>query len=167
VLYSTDKAYWQVVSLRHKQKLAEAYLEVVKKLDSDVHKMIDEGVATRSDGLTVDVKVNEAEMALTRVNDGLVLSRMLLCQTIGLPVREQVKLADEESADVAAATSAAAAVAHGDLDLALGNRPELKLLQNTVDLSLQSTNLLKAGNLPQVALTGGYLVSNPNVLNGL
>jgi outer membrane protein TolC len=166
VLYSTDKAYWQVVSLRHKQKLAEAYLEVVKKLDSDVHKMIDEGVATRSDGLTVDVKVNEAEMALTRVNDGLVLSRMLLCQTIGLPVREQVKLADEESADVAAATSAAAAVAHGDLDLALGNRPELKLLQNTVDLSLQSTNLLKAGNLPQVALTGGYLVSNPNVLNG-
>jgi outer membrane protein TolC len=42
----------------------------------------------------------------------------------------------------------------------------LKLLQNTVDMTHQTTNLLKAGNLPQVLLTGGYLISNPNVLNG-
>ena len=35
-----------------------------------------------------------------------------------------------------------------------------------VDLSKQSTNVLKAANLPQVALMGGYAVSNPNVLNG-
>ena len=49
---------------------------------------------------------------------------------------------------------------------ALANRPELKLLQNAIDLSHQSTNLMKAGNLPQVALTGGYAISNPNVLNG-
>ena len=34
------------------------------------------------------------------------------------------------------------------------------------DMSRQATNILKAGNLPMVALTGGYSVSNPNVLNG-
>jgi len=162
VLYSTDQAYWQVVSLRHKQKLAEAYLRVVKQLDDDVHKMIAEGVATRSDGLTVDVKVNEAEMTLTKVNDGLVLSRMLLCQTIGLPVSEQVLLADEESEDVGIAPVATEA----DVEQAKSRRPELQMLQNSVALSREATNLLKAGNLPQVALTGGYAVSNPNVLNG-
>ena len=85
-LYTIDQAYWQVVSLRHKQKLAEAYLDLVQKLDSDVQKMIREGVATRSEGLSVAVKVNEAEMMLTKVNDGLVLSRMLLCQLCGLPL---------------------------------------------------------------------------------
>ena len=85
-LYQIDQAYWQVVSLHHKKALAESYLELVKKFDSDVHKMIDEGVATRSDGLSVDVKVNEAEMTLTKVNDGLVLSRMLLNQLCGLPL---------------------------------------------------------------------------------
>ena len=85
-IYSTDKAYWLVVSLKHKQKLAEGYLDLLKKLHSDVHKMIDEGVATRSDGLSVDVKLNESEMTLLKVNDGLVLSNMLLCQPIGLPV---------------------------------------------------------------------------------
>ena len=45
-------------------------------------------------------------------------------------------------------------------------RPELKVLQNTVDLSRQTTNVLKAGNLPQVLLTGGYAISNPNTFNG-
>ena len=40
------------------------------------------------------------------------------------------------------------------------------MLQNTVDITKQTTNVLKAGNLPQVALTGGYMVSNPNLLNG-
>ena len=33
-------------------------------------------------------------------------------------------------------------------------------------MSRQVTNILKAGNLPQVLLTGGYAVTNPNVLNG-
>ena len=161
-LYQTEQAYWQVVSLKHKQRLAQAYLDLVKKLDGDVHKMIEEGVATKSDGLTVDVKVNEAEMALTRVNDGVVLSKMLLCQTIGLPVNEQVTLADEDAESLAVVTL----TPQLDVETAVFNRPELRLLQDAVDLGQQTTNLLKAGNLPQVALAGGYAVSNPNVLNG-
>ena len=96
-LYHIDQAYWQVVSLRHKQKLAQGYLDLVKKLDGDVQKMIKEGVATRSDGLSVSVKVNEAEMAMLKVSDGLTLSKMLLCQLCGIPVDEQIVLAEEET----------------------------------------------------------------------
>ena len=124
--------------------------------------MIDEGVATRSDGLSVDVKVNEAEMTLTKVNDGLVLSRMLLNQLCGLPLNEPVTLTDELSENIAVVELAPQL----DVDKAVAYRPELRLLQNVVDLSKQSTNVLKAGNLPQVLLTGGYAVSNPNLYNG-
>jgi outer membrane protein TolC len=134
----------------------------VKKLDENVNKMIEEGVATRSDGLSVDVKVNEAEMALTKVTDGLVLSRMLLCQLCGLPVNEEVKLADEDSEELKVNHAAVTA----DAVFAQQNRPEMKVLQNAVDLTQQSTNLLKAGNLPKVMLTGGYAVTNPNTFNG-
>ena len=162
-LYSIDQTYWQVVSLRHKQKLAEGYLDLVKKLDDDVQKMIQEGVATRSEGLSVSVKVNEAEMMLTKVNDGLVLSKMLLCQLCGMPVSEQIVLADEEKETLEAVVEAAPRM---EVDQALENRPELRQLQNMVDMSKQLTNILKAGNLPQVMLTGGYLVSNPNLYNG-
>ena len=161
-LYQIDQAYWQVVSLRHKQKLAEGFLDLVKKLDGDVQKMIREGVATRSEGLSVSVKVNEAEMAVMKVNDGLTLSKMLLCQLCGLPVDEQVTLADEETEDIAT-VGLTATFQKSDY---LENRPELKMLQNVVDISHQTTNLLKAGNLPQVLLVGGYSASNPNVYNG-
>lgn len=161
-LYSIDQAYWQVVSLRHKQKLAQGYLDLLKKLDSDVQKMIREGVATRSEGLSVSVKVNEAEMTLTKVDDGLVLSKMLLCQLCGLPLNEQVTLADEESEEL----GTEAVQQQVDMEQVAQTRPELKQLQNMVDMSRQLTNILKAGNLPQVLLTGGYMVSNPNLFNG-
>jgi outer membrane protein TolC len=161
-LYHIDQAYWQVVSLRHKQKLAQGYLDLVKKLDGDVQKMIKEGVATRSDGLSVSVKVNEAEMAMLKVSDGLTLSKMLLCQLCGIPVDEQIVLAEEETDNL----ETVEVTPQADFQQAMENRPELKMLQNMVDMGKQTTNILKAGNLPQVLLTGGYMVSNPNVFNG-
>lgn len=161
-LYNIDQSYWQVVSLRHKQKLAQSYLDLVKKLDDDVQKMIQEGVATRSDGLSVSVRVNEAEMMLMQVEDGLTLSRMLLCQLCGLPVKEPVVLADEEAENIA--EMAVEPVGSG-FSTAVEHRPELKMLQNAVDMGKQTTNILKAGNLPQVMLMGGWMGSNPSVYN--
>lgn len=161
-LYSIDQAYWQVVSLKHKQKLAESYKIVVEKFNSDVEKMIEEGVATRSDGLSVNVKLNEAEMTLTKVNDGVVLAKMLLCQLCGMPVDSQITLAEEEQENLVVNNTTHII----DMDMVSARRPELKMLQNSVDLSKQMTNVLKAGNLPQVALTGDYAVTNPNLLNG-
>jgi outer membrane protein TolC len=161
-LYTVDQAYWTVVSLRHKKELAEAYLKLVQKLDADVNKMIEEGVATRSEGLSVDVKVNEAEMAVTQVTDGLTLARMYLCQLCGLPLDEPILLPEEEMQDISAEEQAIPV----NVEAAIDNRPEMRMLQNTVDLSRQTTKLLKAGNLPMVALAGGYSISNPNVFNG-
>ena len=163
-LYNIDQAYWQVISLRHKQKLAQSFFDLVKKLDSDVQKMIEEGVATRSEGLSVAVKLNEAEMALTKVNNGLVLSKMLLCQLCGLPLTEQVVLVDEERSDIVA--DGELATPRYDAAIASSLRPELRMLQNTVDMSRQLTNILRAGNLPQLAVIGGYSTTNPNVYNG-
>ena len=165
-LYKIDQAYWQVVSLRHKQTLAQSYLDVVKKLDDDVQKMIQEGVATRSEGLNVSVKVNEAEMMLLKVSDGLTLSKMLLCQLCGLPVNEQVTLVDEEVENISVLSDESAMSGASGFSIAAENRPELKMLQNVVDMSKQTTNILKAANLPQVLLMGGYAGSNPNVFNG-
>ena len=161
-IYEADRAYWAIVSLKHKQRLAQSYLELVSRLDGDVQKMIREGVATRSDGLSVKVKVNEAQMSLTQVNDGLALARMLLCQICGLPLDTDITLADEEADSLALGDTAMAAEAAQ----AMQNRPELQMLQAMVDISRQATNLVKAGRLPQVALMGGYSFSNPNVFNG-
>lgn len=163
-LYKTEQTYWTVVSLKHKRKLAEQYLELVKRFNDDVTKMIGEGVATRSDGLSVAVRVNEAEMTLTQVDDGLTLAKMLLCQLCGLPAEEQLTLADEDKEELA--SKSVVQVPSDNGSASVDNRPELKMLQTTVGLSEQATRLIKAGNLPKVALVGGYSISNPNLFNG-
>ena len=162
VIYTIDKTYWQVVSLKHKKKLAESFLALVKKLDSDVQRMIDEGVATRSEGLSVSVKVNEAEMTLQTVDNGLTLSKMLLCQLIGLPSDTPITLIDEDSENL----SVPSLQPQLEMEQALANRPELKILDNSVAMSQQVTNIMRAGNLPQVAMMGGYAVTNPSIFNG-
>lgn len=161
-VYNIDNAYWTVVSLKHKENLATSYLELVKKLSSDVHKMIDEGVATRADGLRVDVKVNEAEMQLTQVTNGVSLAKMLLCQLCGMTVSDNITLVDETKDGV----ELAADVPEADAEAAKENRAELKMLQNAVDISKQSVRVVRAAYLPQVGLTAGYLITNPNLYNG-
>lgn len=163
-LYNIDQAYWTVVSLKQKQKLAYSYRDLVKKLDDDVTKMIKEGVATKADGLKVKVRVNEADMQITQVDDGLVLSKMLLCQLCGIPMDEQVTLADEEKDHIDTETAVAAETYTPDEDVS--SRPEVRLLQHGVSLGEQNTKLVRAAYLPHLALTGGYSLTNPNVFNG-
>ena len=83
---------------------------------------------------------------------------MLLCQICGLPVNEQIDVADESREDTYYIMSVST--------ISFELRPELKLLQNTVDISRQATRLMRATGLPQVMLTGGYTVTNPNTFNG-
>lgn len=163
ILYDIDKTYWLVVSLKQKQRLADSFVELVGKLNSDVHKMIENGVATRADGLKVDVALNEAEMTKTEVDNGLALSRMLLCQLCGMPLTSDVILTDENNVDGLVSVNIDKTYDHS---IAVANRPELQMLEDAVALTEQATKLTRAGILPQVAITGGYMLSNPNLYNG-
>ena len=86
VLVTVDEAYWQIVSVANKLRLTEQYVELLRQMDRNVEIMKNEGVATASDQLSVRVKLNEAEMSQIKAQNGLVLSKMLLCQLCGLPL---------------------------------------------------------------------------------
>lgn len=161
VIFDIDKTYWTVVSLSHKEKLAKSFLSLVQKLDGDVQKMIDAGVATRADGLKVKVKVNEAEMSLLQAEDGSALAKMLLCQQCGMPIDEEIAVDDNLKLG-----NVEYLVSENAVETALEMRPELRMLQTAVDISKETTRLARATTLPQVALTGGYLMTNPNIYNG-
>ena len=161
VIMSTDQAYWQVVSLVNKKKLAEGYLKLLQQLDGDVEKMINEGVATKADGLSVRVKVNEAEMTLTKVEDGLSLARMLLCQLCGIDLSSPITLADENMEDIPLLTTDP----HFDLSTAYENRPEIRSLELATQIYKQKVNVTRSEHLPSIALMGNYMVTNPSVFN--
>jgi len=162
LIVETDVAYWQVVSLTEKKKLAESYLQLLEKLTSDISIMEEEGVATKAAVLSVVVKKNEAEVLLTKVDNGVSLARMLLNQLCGLPIEEQVVLADEnvsvnlqENAEVLPS-----------VDEAIQNRPEIKSLKIATEIFKDKEKIARAEFLPEVGLTANYLWTNPSSFDG-
>ena len=124
--------------------------------------MITEGVATQADGLSVKVKLNEAEMAQTKVDNGLALSRMLLAQICGLPLDEPLALADENIENFPVHSNDAVA----NVNEAFANRDELKSLELATKIYQKKERIVLADMLPNVALSANYLVTNPNAFNG-
>lgn len=163
VIYSVDAAYWQVVSLKAKQRLAQSYVNLVEQLQADVTKMMQQGVATKSTLLSVDVRLNEAQVDLTKVNNGLVLSRMLLAQLCGLPVDSELHLADEERESVADETLHPAQF---DMTQVFNSRSDIHALKLATEVYEQKVRVARSEMLPQVAAVAAYHAMNPNTYNG-
>ena len=169
VLYGVDNAYWLAISLKKKEALAIRYRDLAQKLNEDVKKMIREGVATRADGLKIEVAVNTADMQIARIQSGVSLAKMALCELCGLDLNGDIQLSDERDADLSPTPSTQFdnyIIPASDSTRLNETRPELRLLQNAVDMSKQNTKLLRSLYLPHVLLTAGYSVSNPNLFNG-
>lgn len=162
LIYKTDETYWQVISLVNKKKLADSYVSLLSKMNEDISAMIAEGIATEADGLSVKVKLNEAEMAQTKVNNGLALTRILLAQICGLPLEEEIRLADENLNDFPVSDQTVVA----DLNEAFMNREELRSLDLAKKIYSRKERIVLSDMLPNVAFAANYFVTNPNVFNG-
>lgn len=162
VIYAVDGAYWQVVSLKAKRDLAVSFVNLLDSLDHNVRLLVEQGMATKADQLSVDVKLNTARVDLTKVENGLVLSRMALAQVCGLPVNSPMTLVDEEAQGIREPR----AVTQEDIDEAFRRRPDLRALQYGIDIAEQQKKVALSSMLPNVALIGAYTFSNPNMFNG-
>ena len=150
IVIDVDQAYWQIVSIAAKERLAESYAGLLHQLEHDIRVSVDEGVMTEADALQVKVKSNEADMLLTKSRNGLTLAKMLLCKRIGLPLDSEIVLADENTEVIPVPVKETGK----DIESVYADRPETRSLSARADL------------LPKVALTANYLVSNPNAFNG-
>ncbi|MBE6332598.1 MAG: TolC family protein [Bacteroidales bacterium] len=162
VIVDVDETYWKIVQLRGKRRLADSYLNLVKRLDNDVQQMIQQGVATIADGLSVKVKLNEAKVTIIQIDNGLSLSKMKLCQLCGLEGDTDITIADE-NAEVLTVPQNNISLA---TETAIENRPETKSLSLATKIYEEKVKIARAEFLPHLALTGGYLMSNPSVYNG-
>jgi len=162
VIVSVDEAYWQIVSIANKLKLTEKYVELLRKLNTDVEKMRGEGLATQADQFSVKVKLNDAEMKLLKARNGLALSKMLLCQLCGMDLHTDIILADEANENL---TVPADTVIYTQEEID-ENRVELKSLKLATEMYNQKVSIVRADYLPTVALLGSYTLTNPSAQNG-
>lgn len=163
VIYAVDAAYWQVVSLRAKYELAQSFVNLLDSLDHNVHLLFEEGVSTKADVLSVDVKLNSAKVDLLRVENGLSLSRMALAQVCGLPIDTVLTLADEGVKDVLPASEVATEYNMEDV---YSRRPDLEALRQGVKIAGQKKNVALSSMLPNLAFVGAWSFSNPNLYDG-
>lgn len=162
VLLDVDQAYWQIISIANKKKLAQSYTELLEEMEKDVQTAVNAGVSTESDLLQVRVKANEARMMLTKATNGLTLSKMLLCKRIGLPLDSAIVLADE-TLDVIPEPGRPVEKSLEDI---YESRPETRSLTLATKIFDKKAKVVRADLMPTVALMGAFTVSNPNVYNG-
>ena len=159
LLLEVDEAYWRVVSVENKVKLAKDYRNLIAKVDTNVNVMIEEGIATKSEALKIKVKLNEADITVTKAEDGLNLSRMALNQLCGIPLDDVYTLADEDlNSDVTTELI--------PVDQAINNRPEIKALTQLENIAKSNEKIMFSRFLPNIGLSGNYVISNPNSFNG-
>lgn len=163
VTYSVDEAYWLVVSLSEKLNLARTYCKLIEDLRRNVGYMLEAGVATQSDLLQIDVKYNEAQLDLMKVENGLSLSRMALAEVCGLPLDSQLVLADESGSHEVTATEALPML---DMQQIYERRNDLGAMRAGISMLKGKEAVAKAAMLPKVALMASYLFTNPNLKDG-
>lgn len=164
IITEVDAGYWQVVSLAYKKELAESYKSLLEKMHSDISTMEQEGVATKADVLSVAVKLNEADMTLTKVDNGLALSRMALNQLCGLSIDENVKLSDENNSETVSNELYTPELV--SVEEALVNRSELKSLELATKIYKGKERVARSEFMPNLAFMASYLYTNPSSFDG-
>ena len=162
IVYEVDVAYWQVVSLGAKQRLAESYVALLDTLKYNVDAMIREGVATPSDQLRVEVNRNEAHVDLIKVKNGLSLSRMALAQLCGLPIDSDLRLEDEDNRSIVVPLFAE----NENIESVYARRKDIQQLELGVEVTHQQSRVELSTMLPKVSIIGTYEFTNPNMYSG-
>ncbi len=165
VIVETDEAYWRIVGLESKKRLAQSYLRTIDTLNKDVEKLIEAGFATKADGLKVKVKLNEAKVSVIQVENGITLSKMLLAQICGLDMNSDIQLADaniDAEGFVIPETTATA-----NIDEAIQARHEMQSLALAKEISEEKVKIARSEYLPSLALMGGYTTTNPSAFDGI
>lgn len=161
LIQETDEAYWQVVSLVNRKKLADKYVETLKKFEHDIGVMFQTGVATKADVLSVKVKLNEAEIVALKVEDGLSLSRMNLNQICGLRT-DTVYSLKEETVGLEVRSPEPA-----NMEQVYARRPEIVSLELATQIYRKKEKIALSDYLPAVALTANYVAMAPSFFEGI
>lgn len=149
VVAKTDEAFWRVVSLQEKLKLANAYEALLDRLVTDLENMYAEGIITRNDVLKAQVKQNEAKLKTLQAENGCALSKMALAQIIGMEESEiEVDTDTMEKPPLSMPASFYQ-------EISPDNRAEITMLKEKAAIMESKRNIERSRFMPDVALTGG------------
>ncbi|MCE7040117.1 TolC family protein [Dyadobacter sp. CY312] len=151
VLLNVDKAYWQIVNVNEKIKLANKFKALLESLDKELTNSFDAGMIYKNDLLRVQVQRNETELNIVKASDGLFLAKMNLAQIIGAPADSDLTPGDSVIGSFESLPSQS-------FESAVETRPEIELLKNVLQAQELQKKMLQADFKPTVGvLAGGFV----------
>lgn len=160
LLEKCDAAYWRVVSVQAKRKLAEQYEALLTQLESDIQNLLEEGMATRNDLLRVQTRHNDARMKWLRASNGESLARLALAQMLGIRLDQAVVTI--EGLDTLLVSDSHEALAQNTSE-----RPELSALRSQQQILKAGAMLVNSSYMPELYLFGQYSWKRPNPYAGM
>lgn len=156
VILESDEAYWNCLRAEAMVEALELYLSTLESFYRDVTNAVEVGMKTTNDQLRVKVNLNEAQLNLMRATNASRLAQMNLCHVIGLPINQQIELAEP--------LGAVELMAYEGFDAA--QRVEYQMLSRQIEMSEQSERVARADFLPNVGFMAMGSYSNGLRLNG-
>ena len=154
VVVNTHEAYYLAVKAKEMGEVTRSYKTLLDELKKNVEGAFRHGMSTRNDIMKVQVKQNEAELAIQKADNSYQLALMKLCHIIGLPLTSEVVVVKP---DAPAASS---------MPMEMGMRPEHVILANKTELARQNVKLTQSDYLPNVAIGATYNYANGGELAG-
>lgn len=151
VTIRVNEAYSLMVKAKEMTKVATKYDSLIHQIERDVESAVHHGMAKQADLMKVRVAKNKALLQIRQAENGLLLSRMNLCQIVGLPLVSAI--------DVEPIVINATDILPPDRQATIINRPEFELLALKTELAGRKVKLEKSNFLPEVgvAVSGGYM----------
>lgn len=149
-LLAVEESYWLVVDFEAKRQTVEAVQKLLDTVHNIVGTAVNAGLAVQNDLLEIELRQDELAAQKIRLNNGISLARQALCQSIGVPYNENLKL--EELDNVSTSASMV------DTKSAVQSRPEYSLLEIQLKAERLKRKMTLAASLPSVLLgvTYGY-----------
>ncbi len=155
ILTTVEKYYWQIVSLKEKLKTVKVANTRLMDLKNDVQAAVDAGIRTSNDLLQIQIKSNDIESSSISLENGLELSKMLLCQYMGVEYTDSFDVDDFTYGEVESPYVYAV-----DYVSALKDIPEYKLLERGVKASELQLKMEVGKHLPTIGVGAGYIYEN-------
>ena len=151
--------YWQIISLKEKQRTLDAVDAMLRQLEHDATMAVKAGVGVRNDLLQVQLRQNEVESSRIKLDNGLRLARRVLAQYIGAE-------GETDAADtVNTASMPPFLIQEVNNDDAVAATPEYKLLQKNVEVTRLQKQMEIGKNMPSIGIGATY--SHYNMTEGM
>ena len=157
VVVQTIEAYIMAVKAKEMIDVMQRYKALLDELKKNVDSALRHGMKTRNDVMKVQVKLNEADLNISKAENAYTLARMNLCHHIGKPLTTDISVTTDNLTP---------ANFNPQQDIDISQRPEYSLLQQQVELATQNIRLTRSDYMPQVVLMGGYTYANGAELAG-